>query len=178
MTPMAPGLDAVIRTANTCRLLPLILLLTISSTGCIWRIGPGAARRGLFYTDVTYPSVLADPPVIEIPYDPESIEIVGWVETRSASLGASAQIPGPKQDLVGVEKSDYATAYQDLMVRYDLDGLIDVVVDTEFHELDIYLAGGRKIGTVIGGVGWRFRPGYRPPLAPLPGQPPYRMPQG
>lgn len=109
-------------------------------------------------TDVTYANEIANQQIIEIPYDPSDIEIVGWFENASASSGVTGRAPGVGSgDLVGVRHSDYAATFRAMLDAHDLDGLLNKVVDTDRWVLNLYFIRFTRQETRLGGVGFRFR---------------------
>lgn len=149
----------------TFLLVPCLLL-----SGCIWRLGPGGTDPALFYNNTVYPNVrMGEEDIYEIDYDPETIEIVGWVQAQAASGNITGRVPGyPAADVLGVEDSDYGTVFRGLMEEHDLDGLLSPVVDTQRQVLNLFLIRGSNKHTVVGGVGFRFK--ERPPRWKIAGE--------
>jgi len=130
----------------------------IAGFGSIWKLGPGAAAPGGVYSSVVYPNDASPGTAFDIPYDPGSIEIAGWVETSRASGNLAGLIPGLfSTEMLGVKASDYGTVLRELCDSRQLDGLLNTVVDTRLLVLNLYVIKFQSVRTVVGGVGYRFR---------------------
>lgn len=123
----------------------------------IWRVGPAGASPTLMYSDVAHPNDMRGQERVEIPYDPSQIEIVGWVETAKASRGLQLRVQGQNLDAIGIDGSDYGSAFRELMEFHDLDGLLNTTVDTDLWMLNLFFIRFMEQETRLGGVGYRFR---------------------
>jgi hypothetical protein len=68
-------------------------------------------------------------------------------------------VQGQNLDAVGLDGSDYGSAFRELMETYDIDGLLNTTVDTEQWILNLFLVRFFEQETRLGGVGYRFRDG-------------------
>jgi hypothetical protein len=136
---------------------PLRFGPAVSRPGQIWRLGPGAAAPGILSTDAVFPNEFqADEPVA-IPYSPESVEIVGWVESSHRSAGLSGRIPGPfNDDITSERNSDFGSSFKELVTKHRLDGLMNEVVDTRHWVINLYFIKFESMRTIVGGVGYRL----------------------
>ncbi len=141
----------------------LPVLFALFATGCdlgIWRIGPAAATPGLITSDVVFQNEIQPDPCPDIPYDPSTLEITGWVQSQKKSFNLIGRVPGTWDDeVLGMEASDYASTYRRILDEHNLDGLLNTTVDTRSFKLDFYLVGFSEQWTTLGGVGYRFRRG-------------------
>ncbi|MGF1572535.1 MAG: hypothetical protein ACFCU1_05630 [Sumerlaeia bacterium] len=138
-------------------LLLIALLFTLQGCAPMVRLGPGASAPALLANNTTYPATATNSGPV-IPYSPEEVEILHWVQSEEASRGVNARFPiFGSRDLVGIESSDYAGTYQELLKEHNLDGLLNITVDTRRSVLNLILIRGTKWRTLVGGVGYRIK---------------------
>lgn len=151
--------------------LALTLTLALASVACttVSAFGPGGASPGTVFTRVTYPNRLSpnDAPLIEL--DADDIEIVGPVEGADGSFDFTVRfffqyvsptviVTGGGQGIVVASgDSGYASAFQNLARRNEVDGILNKYVDTQYYNLDLVLLRGDAVRTRIGGIGYRLK---------------------
>lgn len=148
-------------------LLPLLLCLAaLQLSGCLWRLEKkAAAPTGIFFNDVTSPNFADDPQSTVIRYDPEQMEILGWVENNAGSAGFYGSLPGyGGSDVLAARESSYSNVLAKLRAEHDFDGLLNTVVDTNLWRLNFYVVRFSSVRTHVGGIAYRMRlrPGETP----------------
>ncbi len=146
-------------------LLSLMTVCLLSSCGGIpgiFSLGPGGTPPGAIYSNLTHPNVLTDSPgVIDIDYDPATMELLGWFESDSVSMNLTGRIPGyPSGDVLGVEDADYGTVLGEIIIENELDGLMNVTVDTQRAVVNLFFLRYSDKRTRLSGIGYRFRAGF------------------
>lgn len=146
-------------------------LVMLGAAGCvsplpppIWRIGPGGAVPGLFFSATASPAEVALPAAAIVPYDPQTVEIAGWFERTSASYDATTSFNSVPIPMFGARDSGYEASMKRLIAENELDGLLNQTVDTKYFYLDLFFVNFSSMETRVGGNGYRIRA----PAAPLP----------
>lgn len=136
-----------------------LFCLLLLAAGCapMARLGPAGAHPALVTSGVSYPNSILPDDVANIPYQSDAIEILHWVEKGRGSANLTGRVPGvPTTSLVGARRSDYQATYQQLLQENELDGLLNLTLDTKRWDLNLYFIRFTYHRTVLGGIGFRF----------------------
>ncbi len=129
-----------------CQVLTVFMILTsfLFISGCVARIGPGAAAPGLFYSNVTYPNDLNPNMSYRINFERNDIEILGPVETLATSRWYFF--------MASAGDSGYA-ALLDEAREIGGDGVMNVTVDTSYKSIFLFYA---RVNMKLTGLAYRY----------------------
>ncbi|MBX3728007.1 MAG: hypothetical protein KF858_02385 [Candidatus Sumerlaeia bacterium] len=122
-----------------------LLLMALTLSGCVSRLGPGGAQPGLFYSDVTYPNELQPRMSHQIRFDRSDIELLESVHAEARSRWYFF--------VVSTGDSGYGRLMDQVRAQGG-DGVMNVTIDTEYRNYFLFYA---TVRTKLSGVAYRYR---------------------